>query len=407
MNELNDLFQDVANTPAPPSRLLAEEVYTAGRRRHRRIQATRALAAVVAVVAVGGLATTWVRSDRTDPGLPIAGRTGPATPPRLGDGERIVWTEAADARHVYLSTFTCVPPDNCDKTTTRTFGSDDGGRTWTERGEAGRRIPVAVLGVDTLVALDSTTKPSTLLTSTDGGRRWSAAQPAAAVDAVPNGQFAFCWPTERACLPYAVDPTGHRMAPLTSRPALALPGESTRIDGPPGRLQLPGVDPTSGRPAVAVSADAGRTWSTHVFAEVKDCPDRGCIPPTLTVARDGTTYAVVAAAREVVVFRQAAGVGGWQRTSRPGELPSQPGDVVADSGVTADGSHLVFQRNENQYPYQIHRASRKADSYLPIAPEGLPAHPGPMGQASDGWLYLLGDNHLYGSTDGWQWTPVF
>ena len=215
MTGLREMFDEVAGSPGPPSWLSADQVYAAGRRRRTRIGVLKGVAAAVAVlvaVGVGGVIAASSGDERPTP----ADSTTP-DPAVSGPVQRVV---AADAGHLYVTYFACTPPSNsCPKTKQRLFGSDDGGRTWQERGPALDAVDLTVLGPETLVAIGP---KSAVRVSTTGGRTWSEARRSATpVAAVPDGGGVLCWSARAQdvhCALYAIDPASGRFAPLAAQP---------------------------------------------------------------------------------------------------------------------------------------------------------------------------------------------
>jgi len=413
MTGLRELFQEAADSSSPPSRLVADEVYTAGRRwRRRRLTvASCATATVLATIAVA--AVNLVSPPTDEP--PIAGQTNPAPVVGPWKGQRIQWAGAADANHLYLAFSTCVHGRYpCTKWNVQVTGSADGGRTWSEPGTpvSGPGLGLAVLGTDTLIArpqTDQLTMPTTAITSTDGGRTWTATRSVEPVEAVPAEGTAICWPASTSCMVQVVDPVTHQIAPLTQQPSLNLHRDEPLITESAGRLWVGGTDPATGRPGVAVSADAGRTWSTHVFADMPPCSPPNCQPPALAVGDGTSMYAVATGERDQFVYRFSAHAGkeGWQRVTGSDDIPNKDG--LRGSFVTADGAHVLYQLENGPGGGDVLRlwAARGGGTYRPVRLDGLPATAGPIRRTPDGWFYALGvDGVLYGSTDGWHWSPV-
>ncbi|MFI7430345.1 hypothetical protein ACIBPB_25410 [Micromonospora sp. NPDC049836] len=412
MTGLRELFEEAAGS-APPSRLLADEVYTAGRRRWRRRRL--AVAALPAVAATAVLAASLLATPRPagdEP--PVAGGAGAPASAGERPGQRLQWVDTADARHLYLLS-TCTTPGTCDKSLAHLSGSDDGGRSWTDRGTPTGLGPMAVLGPDVLITAAPPDQPgatgTSLMISTDGGRHWRRAQESPPVGAVPDGGTAICWPETAgaSCTVQVVEPESYRVAPLSQQPALLVQPDGLRIDGRSGRLWIPGREPATGRPAVAVSADAGRTWASHVFRDAPSCPDAGCQPLSLAVDGGGKrVYAVAAGERAVAVYRLTGGTtgDGWQRLTDTDEIP--PGTNGYGSFVAADGSHVLFQPDDRHTFGYRYWAARGGGAYRSVELAGLPATAGPVRRTRDGRFYAIDGpaNVLYGSTDGWHWSPI-
>lgn len=433
MTGLRELFEEATEEP-PPSRLLADEVYAAGRRRlrHRRsalgaaaLAVTAGVVAAVGVLAVPGAGPGPAPDDRGA----VAGP--PGTPGVLPLPGQIQWIGAADARHIYLALSTC-SGGPC-KTRMQLVGSDDGGRTWTERGTPMHLGDAAVLRSGVLLANLPVGQPSSsqpdagepepvlrkLMTSRDGGRSWQAPQTGSTVPAVPSGSVAVCWPDpdpepggvsilgSQPCTVHAFDPVANRVSPLAVQPTQILVDRQA-ITESAGRLWAPGFDRSTGRPAVASSTDSGRTWSSHVFAAEPACSPSVCVLPSVAVGAGPVAYAMIASDRTRMVYQHTAAEG-WQRRTGADQLPyggSDPG-----SFVTPDGSHVLYQPSgdgtDPDGEYQFWAARGGGSAYQPVELNGLPRMFSPVLRAADGWLYALGDGDVsYGSTDGWHWVPL-
>ncbi|NBE85211.1 beta propeller repeat protein [Micromonospora rubida] len=418
MTELRDLFEAAANSAPPPSRLVADELYAAGRRRRRRQTAANFAVAVALVMTAGTGIAAMVSQERSVRGETGVGRQSvPGVLPH--GGERIRWAGAADARHLYLSMSTqprCATGP-CVKTVVQLVGSDDGGRTWSDRGGPIDAASFEVLGPSRLLAVVLHGSQRTLQTSTDGGRTWHMLDRVPPVAAVPTGSIAMCWPEPNKaaspCRMHALDPGSHRIAPLTNQPALTL-SDDVRVEESAGRLWASGIDPPTGRPGVAVSRDAGGTWSTHVFADAPSCARDRCLAPYLATGDGATGYSVVVGAQHRAVYRYvddgSQDGGSWQRVSGADSVPADQ-SRSPQSFVTSDGTHVLFesvpQRDRDLDGYRWWAAGSDG-TYEAVEPDGLPATVYPIRRTSDGWFYTTSydDEVLYGSTDGWHWSPV-
>ncbi|MDO3705476.1 hypothetical protein Q3W71_27780 [Micromonospora sp. C28SCA-DRY-2] len=409
MTGLRELFEDAAGSPARPSGLLtANEVYDAGRRRHRRRRAATTVAGaaaltLVTVAAVNLLAPVPPSVD----GPPLDGPATPTGNPDPATGSRIRWAGAADRDHLYLALSHCAD-EPCRKQTVAVVRSSDGGRTWSDRGAPIAPDALTVVGPDTLIttAPDARSAAGTaLLASLDGGRTWAAAPSTGTAEAVPDGGVAICWSAraDQPCVLHAVDPTTGGVGRLAAQPPLNRRTDELRIEESAGRLRIAGTDPTTRKPAVSTSTDAGRTWSTHVFTDAPACPEQRCEPPMLAVTGTATAYAVVSVDGLRTVYR-ADGTR-WQRLTTAG-LP----DGLAGTGsfVTADGTHVLTQLlNGRDGDVRRYWAARDGDAYRAVELDGLPKSAEAVRRAPDGWFYAPdADGTLYGSTDGWRWSPV-
>ncbi len=407
MTELHELFADAASSSARPSRLVAEEVYAAGRRRHRQrltaASAAGATALAMVTITVVSLLSPAPAPVDTPPIASPSATTGGLDPI---SGRQIRWVGAADRQHLYLALASCDQPP-CQKQPVALVGSADGGRTWRDRSATITVNTLAVIGPDTLIADAPGPPPAerTLLTSLDGGRTWAAARFDAATEAVPDGGRAICWSLRAGdpCTLHAVNLSTGAVAPLAAQPPLTLGTGELRIEESTGGLRVAGTDPATGRPAVSTSADAGRSWSTEVLADAPACPQRGCAAPLLAVA--GTAYAVTTDGSVRAVYRAEGKGDRWQRLATT-RLPDE--QAATEAFVTANGTPVLFQlvdgEGADEYRYW---AARNGGAYQTVELDGLPSNAGPIQRTPDGWFYAPdASGTLYGSVDGWRWSPV-
>ncbi|MEU2615075.1 sialidase family protein [Micromonospora sp. NPDC007271] len=420
MTGLHELFEEAVDSPSPPSRLTAEEVYAAGRRRRRRRLATATCASAAALATIAAAAASLLAPGKPVERPPVAGRTIPAVGSDPHVGQLVQWAGAADANHLYRAFSTCTGPPPCSKARFQLTGSDDGGHTWSERGTPREILNLAVLDAGALVGVvppqgQAHGVTTTVMTSTDGARTWTAVQPAAAVHGVPDGSTAICWPQARdgSCALQVVNPGLHQIGALAEQPPLkAYPPDELVIRKSGGRLWVGGIDPATGRPAAATSADSGRTWSVHVFADAPPCSSEGCRPPSLASGGGATVYAVTEGGSKQAIYRGTAGAGpggtSWQRLTMAERIPQRRG---LGSFVAGDGTHVLYQLvddpDQNTDVYRFW-AARADGGYESVELTGLPASAGPIRRTPNGWFYALShaDGGLYGSTDGWHWSPV-
>jgi hypothetical protein len=401
VTDLRDLFEELTREPAPPTRSTAEATYAEGRRRWRRRRAvTAAAATVLAAVTAGGiaLATAPTASGPADPAAAPAGAVS---------GGMVVWTGAADARHLYVGYAAC-PDGSCPKWIVRLVGSDDGGRTWTER--AGR---VSLVGLDVLgprVLVQDGPAPSGPSVSTDGGRTWRSVGFHEAPRSPDGGMLLYCATTrhEAGCELTVLDPAAGTHALLARPPALALTVVGP-VYGLGGAAWMAGTD--GGRPAVAVSRDDGRTWSTHTFPEPAGCADHLCEPLEVATVDGRTVFVVITDSidRRRVVYRSVAD-GAWQRLAGADQVPY---DGVGGPGsfVLADGTHVLQQTlSDRPSRDRVRFWALDGDTYRPIELDGLPDMVYPIRRTADGWYYThtYGETRgqVYGSADGRHWTPI-
>lgn len=403
MNDLRELFDGAVGTP-PPSRLMAGDVYAAGRRRHRLRTASATAAAVLAgVLMVGG---GLLLPGRMNHSLPPADAPSTAATPA---DEPIQWAGAHDADHLYLSHMAC-PAGDCPKTTVQLRGSRDGGETWTDRGEPFDTFGLAVAGPETLVSSRHVEAGGrrTLAVSIDGGSTWRLPREEAAVDTVPAGWLVTCWAASgEPCTLWTVHPDGDRRAPLRHQPALVANPDDLLPQRAGDRIWVRGNDPVTGRPAVAVSADAGRTWSVQVFADAPGCHPEGCWPAEL--ATGGSHAYVLAVGESARAVYRLTESGGWQPVSGVDRVPVERRDAPTPSFVARDGTHVLCETVSQPDGRDGCRFWAGRDgTYQPVELTGLPATVYPIRRTPDGWFftYSYTDRRLFGSTDGWTWSAL-
>jgi hypothetical protein len=404
VTDLRELFEDLAGSPAPPARMAADATFAEGRRRWRRRRAvTAAAATMVAALTAGGIGLATAGGPTASaPVAPAASED--AGLPRPGI---LQWIGAADARHVYAAHTAC-PDRSCPKWIVRLLGSDDGGRTWTERHDRVSVIGLEVLAPDVLVSAGPA--PAAPHLSTDGGRTWRTATYVGTPR--PAGGVLYCaqMAPDEACEVTVLDPAAGTYARLATPPAVTGIAEGV-VETVGGAAWVAGTrvgGTDEGRPAVAVTTDAGRTWSTHSFADAAGCVNGPCSTEVTTV--DGrTAYVVVAndTDRRQNVYRHGAG-GGWKRLDGAGKVPySALGGST--SFVLPDGTHVMREMVlDRPNLTRIRYWAGRGGTYRPIELAGLPASAYPIRRAPDGWYYTFanGDGGLYGSADGLHWTPI-
>ncbi|MEV4136680.1 hypothetical protein AB0J72_31455 [Dactylosporangium sp. NPDC049742] len=416
MAELTDLLDALAARPAPPHGLRADDLFTLGRRRRRRRRAGAVTGAALAVVVVLALVLAGAARWRPSGGTPVVGASSVAAPRA---GAALSWAAVVDAAHAYATVPVCDPGERtCSARESILRGTDDGGRTWTDRGVVSARQVLTALGRDTLLAGDG---EAPMRLSTDGGRHWADLPDGSApVSAVPAGGAVVCRTPDmrQSCKLSAVDPQSRRIAPLTHQPDLIMATAYNVVD-PAGQIQLAGdrimvagADRRTGRPAVAVSGDRGRTWSTHVFTDLP-CPEpQDCgrdLPVVSVQARaDGTTgFAVVVDTKErrAYVYFLLAG-DGWARAGAA--IGLDPSESFYRSFVTADNTHLMgLQSVPWDAPPRLRYVGLRAGAYEPVALDGLPATAMPV-RRSVGGVFSAFDQPsgvLFQSADGRHFSP--
>ncbi|MEV4623130.1 hypothetical protein AB0J74_31025 [Asanoa sp. NPDC049573] len=405
MSELKRQLRDLAADEGPPSRLSAHEVYAeAFRRRHRRATAWAA-GAVVGVVLVGAMGVTTARAPGGSPvTAPHPAQSADGWPAETHDGT-IISAAATDATHLYAGIAACPWQGQVRHCTARLVGSDDAGRTWTVRqadfGDG--RVTAPAPGVLLRTIEDVASPPPKIeyetRLSTDGGRTWrvlrSSPDPVAEV---PAGGWVQCAePSVQVCTLLAVDPATALAAPLASQPALTIDAPA-QVPVSAG-VWVTGRDPDDrSRPAVAVSHDRGRTWSTHVFGR-EEMPSayRSAVPHSV----DGSTAYTVVSGSKPTVFRSIDGGRSWQ--PGPETLPSSAG-ADGDGFVAADGTHIVLGTTNPPWLWYAGTAGGYRTVDLPGLDDRLPPARALVRVTAPG-VYVAFDNAaVYRSSDGLRWT---
>ncbi|MFC7547957.1 hypothetical protein [Plantactinospora sp. GCM10030261] len=420
MTQLRDLLEDLVREPGPVHGVEAEDLYAAGRRRHRHQRTVTAAVAVAVTVAVTATAAArWDGGRNPENPAPPAGDATVSPDIPVGPREDLQGIIGVDGTRLYGWRLHCPAPP-CDKRWMRVVGSDDGGRTWTERGRPAPVARLAVLDRDTLLAAPADADSHTsLLTSVDGGRSWEPVPVRPAVREVPAGAAVTCLANTGTgtgtCRLAAVGPAAGGLAALATAPPLKLTTNGLAVsfpDAEDGFLRVSGADPGSGRPAVAVSADRGRTWSTRVFTEPADCLPGGCDWRSMATGSGSTGYLVIdtLARQRPVVYRAEPG-DNWRRLDTDAIPLGESGG--ADPGwMTAEGRHVWCEQapvpagdGDGCRFWAVGPGERR---YRQASPPGLPGRANPVRRGVDG-SYHTTDRRTglsYTSADGWTWTPA-
>jgi hypothetical protein len=364
-------------------------------------------------------------------------------PPSSGDAALRFWpllstVDAGDADHFYALV------TRRRGGATEFHASDDGGASWQPRTEPPlpaharraalaslvtvlgaqilawvrlgfmRHVPSSPTPIDPSKFLDI--EPPVTWISVDGGRTWNepdmATEPVEAVPAgtrlVNGGLASQIAPREL----HAIDPATGRIAPLAHQPTgIEVPrGWVPIADTPPSAgMWVQGRDPATRKPALAVSHDQGRTWTTHVFTEGLPAEERDGLTPTMyqptVVSTDGqTAYVLIYGDKRDRGYRTTDGGAVWQRV---------PGDYALgrpySSFVAGDGSHVVLLTRR---PGPEFWASRDGHPYAPVTLTGFPmsAESPVVPRTGDRGRYLAWTSGptaaIYISDDGWTWRPT-
>ncbi|HEX8631534.1 MAG TPA: sialidase family protein [Catenuloplanes sp.] len=435
---LRDEIGDAARQPE-----FASVMRRASRIRTRRYSAATGTAAVLTLAVA--LAGSTLASGGTRPSGPPGGAAGPgvgssAGVPSGGPARAIEWAGAADALHLYAVLTDC---DECPR---RLVGSADGGRSWRTRhtfgggqmqwfaprlitigpesllfdaplaGQPGARLPGFPAGFPKAHNPVEPVRSNWRLT-TDGGATWrdvaKSKTPVAAATA--GSPIVSCEAETRDadnCVLYVLDPAAGRLAPLANQPPL-LGMDVTRVPASAG-LWVQGYHRDSERPAMAVSRDNGRTWTTTVFTEEPPVAASTGRPratqnlPNVTTADGRTAYAMfVRGAAPPRVYRSTDGGRTWKRTN--GDTPVSEAPLSSpESWVTADGAHVILDQPDGLARFLVSADGRR---YTPMTVTGLQdeiasGEPMRLPTMAGGRYLYQSANRAYVSDDGRRWQPV-
>jgi hypothetical protein len=417
-SELRDAFavatQRVVPRPEPYQRLV--DLRRRRARRRAGLAGVAAVAVASAVLAAGG--GWW-------PGPAGGGRVAVGTPSAGAGGDMftgVSWAAAPDADHLYAGVNRCrQAPESCRFTL---LASADGGRSWTPRDSLPLVGTPVLVGAQTLLAwradalADPAPGPTALkppiradnaVITTDGGRHW---YPLTGADrstaAVPAGGFALCMPpASSTCELYAVDPARHLMSRLATQPSLPS-GTVAHTEVPFGVAAGPTlwVAGWGSGVSVAVSRDAGRTWS-------RSTPDPQC--QSLTGLWHGTGGVAQ------MLCETQAGARRWYRTEDYGKtwrplrlplpLPFVTGqDEVAGPTFLADGSVVGGLSPQDGSGLRLWVLRLGGGEWRRIPTSGVPARAQVMQITPDGGLLLYalrdGTFDVYRSPDLRGWTRL-
>lgn len=305
-----------------------------------------------------------------------------------------------------------VPPAPGDVSTPREVtltAAGPGLLVWSERTFTGGVVETQSTGGPTAGPTAPASIPKTWI-SKDGGTYWilpeATTEP---VGAVPDGARPVdCDLVELPdCKVGVLDPATGRFAPLANQPGVTIEaGWTDEVRMPTdGRLWVPGLDPVTRKPAVAVSSDAGRTWHTHVFTGGPAFPTghKGLATiymPKVAAGSGPTAYALTT--RDDGTFDTHYTTDGgttWQTGAEPlDQIRALPGYV------TADGAHIIAT-------YAGASISRGTGRYGPVTLSGMPE--GAIrtvqistAEADQPYLMPTSGSEAYLSKDGLTWQQV-
>jgi hypothetical protein len=294
------------------------------------------------------------------------------------------------------------------------------GATWAARGftlgelAAPDRLSgrVVALGSGRLMITDLDDRSRTRFHSADSGQTWRPVplQPTRTVDEIPPDALleTHCVQTvhdmsecRRRRLVITLADTGERVW-LATPPALGQPLPELR-PADDGTRWVSGRDPVTGRWTVAVSRDAGRSWSLPALPVpsglvLESLSGTGSGPNRYLLAT-GWLNDAVEPRNLIAIFRSTDGGGRWAQTwSGDGRAPRTVGGAV----TTPDGGLFVA-------PEDVGPGYRSVDggaSFMPVLD-------GPrltsVRRTGAGYLAAASDRpagHYLTSSDGVHWTPV-
>lgn len=277
------------------------------RARQRTSRRRRQFGAAAAVLLVGA-AIPLLRAQTAPvpvPDPPLAPPTAGTLPgfEALPPGPFVVSVDFSDERNGYALRAPCTDAQdrNC---VTELFATGDGER-WEKRTmpirarEMNQQLNVVgprSLYIDTVLG----TRSFDRWFSADGGRTWRevSVEPELSVAAIPEGAVLHhrCTPDD-GCVPdeqfFVLLPDG-RTATLATQPPLTQPFPG-RIQAADGGWWVSGRNPATGRWALAVSRDDGRTWSVSDLPEFAGTPLTGF---TVTAGPNALYASAVGTVRE-------------------------------------------------------------------------------------------------------------
>lgn len=298
----------------------------------RRTRRTRLRAgAALALIAAGAVAGFRL--------LPAVGATGPqrlvAPTPGVESSPDVPYHHAevpfpavaASADRFYLPYYDCLG----DACRAGVAVSGDGGRSWNKIQPIGLPEPVTLLGVIPLGPLDAVLQVTdgssaiSYLVTSDGGQTWRPVTTDAPISSIPTTghliwQTGYSITSDQTGTVLAVDPESGAVHPLANQPSITH-GMLANVPDQSADIWIGGED-TSGRAALAVSHDAGRTWVTQSFPMAGDA----------VVATIGTSTSFV-----VINPQEPAPAAPDWDTFRSQFIASPPKPAVAAIWITSDG----------------------------------------------------------------------
>jgi hypothetical protein len=390
-------------------------------RRRRRLTVAGggagALALLLAVAA--SLTNAFTGPEHEAAPRPSTTATIPKIPPGqpLADSYTFLSGMMGDSGHVYVvAARTCKFEVDCQ---VELLASDDAGRTWSSRG------PLPPEGQDDVFSELEPLGPLTLSTVGGGGKQFGTVrgggkQFASSADAgatwrratvtetpievVPAGYaIASVSVGGRAGVLYALDPVRAVLAPLATQPPIVSFWASGSQEA--AGLWVTGWERGTFKPAVSISRDRGRTWTSHVFTELPALPSVNSKTPDWFAvprfaSRDGLIgyVSVWQSSASRRIYRTPDGGARWRAIEAIG---------ITDGSmyVAADGA-FVSKRTTGSIetsPNLRYQKSVNGEPATPFQPAGLP--PSVVGSpkvAPDGTVSVFepATGTMYVSDDG-------
>jgi hypothetical protein len=371
------------------------------------------LGAIAAVLAVG-IAIPFLHTEPDSGLVPVpAPDIGAVEPPLVYD------LDFADARHGYALWGRCT--NGRDYRCERKLLVTEDGVTWTARGFALNELAapdrlsgrIVALGSGRLMVTDLDAAARTRFHSADSGQSWRVVplRPTRTVEEIPPDSVleTHCIETvhdmtecRRRRLVITLADTGERVW-LATPPALTQPlPESRPADD--GSWWVSGRDPATGRWTVAVSRDAGRSWSLSALPVpsglvLESLSSTGSGPNRYVLAT-GWLNDAVEPRNLVAIFRSTDGGGRWTQTWHgDGQAPRTLGGAAV---VTADGGLFVA-------PEDVGAGYRSVDGGASFTPVLDGPRLTSVRRTRAGFLAVASDRpagHYLTSPDGVHWTPV-
>jgi hypothetical protein len=327
----------------------------------------RVLVGSITAVLLAGAAIPLLRTQLG----PIAEEKPPVPAPPIPRGTLPGWLPSgpgtftynvrwADRDHAYAIRGTCATTNGTTDCGAQLLATEDAAH-WERRtlpapdgkAESGLLQQLYVLGQEKIVV----EAPRERWYSDDGGRSWRKVpiERGLSVQAIPEGAVLEpqCAVVTTVCRRLGrllvMLPESGRSAALANPPPLAnlSPGSVPTADG---AWWVSGLDPGTGRPAIAVSRDAGRSWTVGAVPAFDGTPYGG-----LTVtATPGAAYATAITRTPdggswlLAIFRSTDGGQTWERTWQASGS-REPRSINGVAVAAADGKLIVATQSGTTY----------------------------------------------------------